>query len=416
MGILRKVAQILRASAKGLPALVTPRPAAPDVPETLAHWKVDMIAGECDLAIVAKGNSAFAFDLYSRLSSRRGNLFFSPLSISTALAMTYGGAQGATAEEIAAALRFPFGQERLHPVFADLLQQIKGKSQALELSLANGLWAQRGCEFRESFMDLVRTHYGAELRELDLAAAAEACRIINEWAETETRGKIRDLIEPGMLGPLTRLVLANAIYFKGDWASPFKKEQTSDAPFTITPNRKATVPMMHQQEWFGYMETESFQALQLPYAGWDLAMVVFLPREAEGLSDFEMRLTPEQVEESLKGLHPLYLPVFLPRFRVTSAFTLNDVLREMGLRLAFNPSGADFSGLTGRGGLFISSVIHKAYVSVDEMGTQAAAVTGELKLMGIAPVFRADHPFLFLIRDRRSGSILFLGRVTNPKE
>jgi serpin B len=166
---------------------------------------------------VVEGNSAFALDLYSRLSTGSDNLFFSPFSISTALAMTYGGAQAATAEEIAAALRFHFGQDRLHPVFADLVKQIKGKSRGLELSLANGLWAQRGYEFRESYKDLVKSHYGAELRELDFSTApTEACGIINEWVERQTHGKIRGLIRPDMLNQLTRLLLANAIYFKGD--------------------------------------------------------------------------------------------------------------------------------------------------------------------------------------------------------
>jgi serpin B len=418
MGILRKIAQLFSALAREVPASRGPEPAAK--PEA------ELPEGKSDLAGVVDGNNAFALDLYSRLSSCGGNLFFSPFSVSTALAMAYGGAQGATAEEIVAALRFPFGQDRLHPAFADLLKQIKGKSQGLELSLANGLWTQRGYEFRGSFKDLVKSHYRGELRELDFStAAAEACRIINEWAERETRGKIRDLIQPSMLDEWTRLILANAIYFKGDWARPFRKDQTEDAPFK-TPKQEVTVPMMHQQASFAYMETRSFQALQLPYAGWNLSTVIFLPRKTGGLPDLEKSLTPERLATWLAELRMSMeqVRVFLPRFHVTSAFQLSNVLLEMGMRNAFDKSGADFSGMTSCERLFLSLVVHKAYVDVDEKGTEAAAATAVVHPKTAAlrarkvpiRVFRADHPFLFLIWHDRSGSVLFLGRVTNPKE
>ena len=390
----------------------------------MAEAELEAVEGETDLAAVVRGNGAFALDLYSRLSSRSGNLFFSPFSISTALAMTYGGAQSATAEEMAAALRFPFGQERLHPAFANLLRQVKSKSRGVELSLANGLWAERGYAFRESFKDLIKTHYGAELSELDFStAASEACRIINEWVERQTAGKIRDLIGPRALGPLTRLVLANAIYFKGDWASPFQKERTKDAPFTVTPKQKVTVPMMCRLAEYSYLETDSFQALSFAYEGRHLAMVILLPRKVDGLPELEKSLTPGKLRLWLGGLRPRVVTAYLPRFRATSAFTLNEVLAEMGMRLAFEGSAADFSGMTSCERLFLSLVLHKAYVDVDEKGTEAAAATVMVEA-GAAfrplevpiPVFRADHPFLFLIMDHRSGSILFLGRVTNPKE
>jgi serpin B len=417
MGILRKIAQFFSTTAKEVPPS--------RVPEPPAEAESDVVEGKADLAGVVEGNNAFALDLYSRLSSRSGNLFFSPFSISTALAMTYGGAQGATAEQMATALRFPFERERLHPAFADLLKQARGRSRGIELSLANGLWAQRGYAFRESYKEPVKSNYGAELRELDFSAAAEACGIINEWVEKQTHGKIRDLIAPGMLDQLTRLVLANAIYFKGDWASPFKKDQTEEAPFTVTPYQKVTVRMMCQEEQSGYMETESFQALRLPYAGGNLSMVIFLPRKVDGLPSLEESFTPRKLEGWLDRLSLGAVRVFLPRFRATSAFTLNGVLAEMGMRLPFDASAADFSGMTASKPLFISLVIHQAYVDVDEKGTEAAAVTVQGVVTGARwgwhqieriPVFRADHPFLFLIKDDRSGSILFLGRVTNPKE
>jgi serpin B len=417
MGILRKIGQVFSASAKEVPPS--------RVPEPPAEAESDVVEGRTDLAAVVNGNGAFALDLYSRLSSRSGNLFFSPFSISTALAMTYGGAQGATAEQMATALRFPFERERLHPAFADLLKQARGRSRGIELSLANGLWAQRGYAFRESYKELVKSNYGAELRELDFSAAAEACGIINEWVEKQTHGKIRDLIAPGMLDQLTRLVLPNAIYFKGDWASPFKKDQTEEAPFTVTPNQKVTVRMMCQLAAFGYLETDSFQALDLAYDGRDLAMAVFLPRKVDGLPQLEKSLNSEKLRTWLAGLRTGLVHAYLPRFRATSTFMLNEVLAEMGMRLAFHLSGADFSGMSGSERLFLSLILHKAYVDVDEKGTEAAAVTVQGVVTGARwgwqqieriPVFRADHPFLFLIRDRRSGSILFLGRVTNPKE
>jgi serpin B len=421
MGILRKIGQVFSASAKEMLPSRGPEPAANPEPV--------LVEGKSDLARVVEGNNAFALDLYSRLSSCSGNLFFSPFSISTALAMAYGGAQGATAEEMAAALRFPFERERLHPAFAALMKQVKGddKSQGYQLNVANGLWAQRGYAFRESYKELVKSNYGAELRELDFSTAAEEARkIINECVERQTHGKIRDLIGPGALGPLTRLVLANAIYVKGDWASPFIKGQTEDAPFTVTPNQKVTVPMMCQEEQFGYMETESFQALRLPYAGGNLSMVIFLPRKVDGLPSLEESFTPRKLESWLDRLSLGAVRVFLPRFWATSAFTLNGVLAEIGMRLPFDASAADFSGMTASKPLFISLVIHQAYMDVDEKGTEAAAATVVVAPRTAAlwrwprrvriPVFRADHPFLFLIKDDRSGSILFLGRVTNPKE
>jgi serpin B len=418
MRILRKIAQLFSAPAKELPAS--------HEPERVAEAEHEVVEGKTDLAAVVKGNSAFALDLYSRLSSRSGNLFFSPFSISTAVAMAYGGAEGATAEEMAAALRLPSGQDRLHPAFADLLKQVKSKCRGVELSLANGLWAQRGYAFRESFKDLVKTHYGAELSELDFSTAAEEARTtINDWVESQTAGKIRDLIGRRALGSLTRLVLANAIYFKGDWASPFEKDQTEDAPFTVTPKQKVTVSMMCRLAEYGYLETGGFQALSLAYEGRELAMVVFLPRKVEGLPELEKSLTPEKLRTWLARLRPRSVDTYLPRFRATSAFTLNEVLAEMGIRLAFDASAANFSGMTSGERLFLSLVLHKAYVDVDEKGTEAAAATvlvaptaapGHWPQIERIPVFRADHPFLFLIRDRRSGSILFLGRVTNPKE
>jgi serpin B len=382
-----------------------------------------MVEDTDDTRAAVGGNNQFALDLYRQLAARDGNLFLSPFSISTALAMTYGGAEGKTAEEMGSVLRFPFGRERLHPAFAALLKEVKsGEWQDYQLNVANGLWAQRDYAFKEEFKSLVKTNYGAELRELDFAAAAEEARqLINAWVEKQTQGKIEDVIGPGSITALTRLVLANAIYFRGRWADPFREQATENAAFRVTPQQEVTVPMMRRQEEFEYLETGSFQVLRLVYKGGNLSMIVFLPRKVDGLPEFENSLTTDKLAGWLTKLDWREVRVFLPRFRVTSAFTLNEVLSAMGMQQAFDAKAADFSGLTGGKDLFLSLVIHKAFVDVDEKGTEAAAATALLAPTAAArsplppAVFRADHPFLFLIHDQRSGSILFVGRVTNPK-
>jgi len=379
-----------------------------------------MVEDTEDTGAVVGGNNQFALDLYRQLAARGGNLFLSPFSISTALAMTYGGAEGKTAEEMASVLRFPFGRERLHPAFAALMKEVKsGEWQDYQLGVANGLWAQRDYAFKEEFKSLVKTNYGAELRELDFAAAAEEARgIINKWVEKQTQGKIVDVIGPHGITPLTKLVLANAIYFRGRWADPFREQATEDAAFRVTPKQEVTVPMMRREKEFQYLETGSFQALRLVYKGGNLSMVVFLPRKVDGLREFEKSLTTDKLAGWLTKLDWREVRVFLPRFRVTSAFTLNEVLSAMGMQQAFDAKAADFSGMTGGKDLFISLVIHKAFVDVDEKGTEAAAATPAMAKPTAAPeqppVFRADHPFLFAICETRSGTLLFLGRLTDP--
>jgi serpin B len=221
-----------------------------------------------------------------------------------------------------------------------------------------------------------------------------------------------------MLDPLTRLVLTNAIYFKGKWASQFKPELTQDAPFTLPGGEKSTVSMMNQKERFGYSETEQLQILELPYVNDDLSMVVLLPRKTDGVKDLEKQLNSDTLKNWITGLHKREVQVFFPRFKMTSEFELGQVLGEMGMPDAFS-GNADFSGMTGNKDLFISAVVHKAYVDVNEEGTEAAAATGVvMRVTSVEtppPVFRADHPFIFLIRDNHTGSILFLGRLENPK-
>jgi serpin B len=387
--------------------------------------------------LAAGGNNCFALQLYQKLQGEKGNLFFSPYSISTALAMTYAGARGRTQEQMAQALCFPTskevvqklaeGREPLSPedfarAFSEIVKDLnaRGGKGTYELRVANALWGQQDFEFLSSFAKLVEDQYGGHLERVNFVKAAEkARRTINAWVEKQTNGKIKDLISPGLLDSMTRLVLTNAVYFKGTWANQFKKDETRDEPFTLLDGGKVQVPMMNQKARFGYGETDALQMLEMPYVGQELSMVVLLPREPAGVSDLEKALTAENVSKWLNGVRRQEVIVAMPRFKMTHKFNMGAVLQAMGMTDAFSPQ-ADFSGMTGRRDLFISAVVHQAYVDVNEEGTEAAAATGvTMKLTAIAPgkvpIFRADHPFLFLIRDIRSGTILFLGRTMNPK-
>ncbi|NQT51969.1 serpin family protein [bacterium] len=376
-----------------------------------------------DVKGVVAGNNAFALDLYAKLSQEKGNLFFSPYSISTALAMTYAGARGNTETQMATALHFGLGQEPLHAAFHNLLEATRGgDKRGYQLSVANALWGQQGYGFLDQFLKVTQAHYGAGLRQVDFRGATEAARQrINLWVEKQTNGKIKDLIQPGILDELTRLVLTNAIYFKGDWASQFKKAATRDAPFTLAGGKTTTAPLMYQRQKFGYAESRDAQALEMPYVGEDLSMIVLLPRKADGLAALEASLSADTLNGWLGRMrHPRTVRVYLPRFKMTSAFRLGQQLKVMGMPDAFNARKADFSGMDGREDhLYIAAVIHKAFVEVNEEGTEAAAATAVVMKARSAriprdPVFRADRPFLFLIRHKPTGSILFMGRVADP--
>lgn len=380
-------------------------------------------ASDADLDALVRGNTAFALDLYRVLAREPGNLFCSPLSISTALAMTYAGARTETEAEMAAALHFGLPQERLHPAFAGLEERLAGPGAegGLALRTANGLWLERSFPFLEPYLGLVKAHYGAEFRAADFVGAAEEARQeINAWTEGRTEGRIRDLVPPDAVNPATVLVLVNAIYFKAAWTDQFDAAGTSDAPFHVTPERDAMVPMMNRTGTLAYGESELAQIVEVPYGGGGMSMVVVLPRAPDGLAALEAALTAERLEAWVSALGDRRVALSLPRFRIEQSFSLNDALAALGMRRAF--ADADFSGMVAGGGVFISEVLHKAFVDVDEQGTEAAAATAVIMMKASigapeAPVvFRADHPFLFLVRDRATGSILFLGRVVDPPE
>jgi serpin B len=374
-----------------------------------------------DVAGVVRGNNHFAFDLYAKLAAKEGNQFFSPYSISTALAMTYVGARGLTAEEMARVLHFPADRGRTDRAFAALLAQTHGgKKEGYRLSVANALWGQKNYGFLPAFLNTTQTYYGAGLKEVDFGGATEqARRTINRWVEEKTNDKIKDLIQKGVLDANTRMVLTNAIYIKGSWASKFKKEMTHDEAFHVTAEKNVKVPMMHQTEEFKHADAEGFQALELPYHKGDLSMFIFLPKAVDGLAALEKKLSPAWLDQVRGRMRKQKVIVSLPKFKVTQAYGLKDVLSGMGMPTAFTPGKADFRGIVGsKEKVWISAVVHKAYADVNEEGTEAAAATAVVvkgRAFHPRPIFRADHPFVFLIRDNRSGSILFLGRLANPE-
>ena len=359
-----------------------------------------------------------AFDLYQKLAGQNdGNLFFSPYSISSALAMTYGGARGDTAEQMNNVLHF-VGPDATHPAFSYLRTTLAGieNKGGVQLSVANALWPQQDYSFRDEFLELTKKQYGSEIRPVDFANTEAVRQAINTWVEDQTNDKIRNLIGEGVLNSLTRLVLVDAIYFKGDWASQFDAEATRDAPFHLTEEKSVQVPMMSQKADLGFAETDDFEAVELAYEGGDLSMLVLLPSKGSTLGSLEQKLSPD----TLLGLsfRKQELVVNLPKFKLESSFDLGDTLQQMGMKDAF-AGAADFSGMDGTRELFISAVLHKAFVEVNEEGTEAAAATAvvmQLRSMPAPPrQFTADRPFLFCIRENSTGTILFIGRVMNPE-
>ena len=298
---------------------------------------------------VVQGNNRFAVGLYGRLrSTTSGNLFLSPYSISTALAMTYAGAAGETGKQMAEVLHFTVPEPELHEAMASLGNSLLAdKKKGYQLRVANRLWGQKGYEFLPEFLQTTRKHYGAELGILDFAQDTEAARReINGWVEKQTEEKIKDLLAPGVLDPMTRLVLTNAIYFKGDWQQKFNKKATKDAPFHVSADKEVMVPMMHQTEQFGYRAVDGLQVLEMPYANGELSMIVLLPKDIEGLPQLEKKLTQENLREWTKGLRRQKVIVYVPRFKMTSQFGLKDTLQAMGMTLAFDDRKADFSRMS----------------------------------------------------------------------
>ena len=383
---------------------------------------------DADLREVVGGNSDFGFDLYQQVRGEKGNVFYSPYSISIALAMTFAGARNETEEQMADTLRFTLAQDRLHPAFNALDLSFAGlgrngaggddDKEPFRLEIVNWIWGQVGFSFLPTFLDVLAENYGAGISLLDFLNAPEESRLaINDWVSGQTEDRIQDLIPKGVISQATRLVLTNAIYFKAAWAQPFDKAKTRDGSFTLLDDTRVTVPMMHQVASFGYATGDGYQAIELAYEGDELSMVIILP-DADRFEEFEGTLDAGLVETIAQELNLRQIELTMPRFTFKWQLSLVDVLSAMGMPIAFGPGLADFSGMTGDRSLFIRDVIHQAFVAVDEAGTEAAAATAVILDEVSAPladlVVAIYRPFVFLIRAAETGSILFVGRVLDP--
>jgi serpin B len=379
--------------------------------------------------VFAHDHNDFALALYGQLLRGASNLFFSPLSIRMALAMTHAGARGETAAQMSKALGLPSSNETRPTGFAELGRRLDAADGAKhELAVANSLWAQEGAPLQTTFLELVSRYYRGELHLVDFRRSSDPSRLaINGWVESKTKGRITELVPVGGIASDTRLVVVNAVYFKGRWALEFDEAATSDEPFYLEGGGQVRAPLMNQQEEARYLRGEGFQVVDLDYQGSDLSLLLLLPDQKDGLRDLETSLSAHMLDAIVARMVSRKVEVFLPRFRLTCVPShLEDGLRALGMSLPFTRQ-ADFSGINGHQppddeALRLSAVHHKAFVEMNERGTEAAAATAIVVVEGLislcarppVPVFRADHPFLFAIRDRQSGVILFLGRMADP--
>jgi serpin B len=377
-------------------------------------------------ALVA-GNSAFAFDMYGELRDKEGNLFYSPYSISLALAMAYAGARTSSEQQMAAAMHYTLSQDSLHPAFnvLDLELASRGEGaqgqdgQPFRLRIANAAWGQKDYSFQQSYLDVLGRNYGSGMVLLDFVADPEACRLtINGWVSDSTEGRIKDLIPQGAIDALTRLVLTNAVYFNAAWESQFEESVTVDGPFVRLDGSTVSAPFMNQAEYFGYVDGDGYQAVELLYDGRELSMVVIVP-DSGAFTAFEGSLSHTAVASVTQGLQQQRVALAMPKFSFSSgSISLKPILTSLGMPVVFEPVQADFSGIDGSRDLHVSDVLHKAFVAVDERGTEAAAATAVIigaTSMPPPPIpVNVDRPFVFLIRDIQTGAVLFVGRVLDP--
>jgi len=388
-----------------------PRVTAPNVSDT-------------QLSSLVKGNSAFAFTLYQQLKKdNTGNLFYSPYSISTALGMTYAGAVGDTEKQMGSALHFTLPQGQLHPAFNQLALDLASRGQnaqgtngkSFALNIANALWGQQDFTIQSAFLKILAQNYGTGMNLLDFKNSPEPSRVtINNWVSDQTNNRIKDLLPQGSITPATRFVLTNAIYFDAAWQNPFAKESTSNGNFNLLNSSTVSVPMMNHEGSYSYVKGSGYQAVELPYSGNEVAMDIIVP-DAGQFNTFESGMTADSISGIIGSLKSSFMVLALPKFQFDSSFSLKQALSALGMPVAFTDK-ADFSGITGQPNLIISDVVHKAFVAVDEEGTEAAAATGVIMVGAAMPAnsLTVDRPFVFLIRDIQTGAILFIGRVLNP--
>jgi serpin B len=386
------------------------------------------MAAPAQVESLVASNTAFALNLYAELATNTGNLFFSPYSISTCLAMLYAGASGNTEAQMAQVLGFGTNQQQFASLFGQLQVELEAEQEtnAMELNIANALWTQEGYPFLPAFLETATNQYQASVNQADFTTQADAVtQTINNWVAEETQNKIQNILPPGSINGNTRLVLANAIYFLGVWTVSFEETNTSTQPFYLSSTNQVDAPLMHQPaatNVYNYVDTGDLQAVELPYGSNQLmSMVILLPSQIDGLGQLEQQLSPTFLSNVLAQMSMRKVEIFLPRFTLASAlFDLKNTLAEMGMPDAFALGLADFSGIDGTTDLFVTHVFHKAWGEVNEQGTEAAAATvvtvggGQMGGSLPPPAFRADHPFIFFIRDTESDGILFLGRLANP--
>ena len=411
------------------PPTATPRPTLPPATLLSPARKTAPAVAVADMEELVSGNTAFALDLYQSLSESGGNLFYSPYSISVALAMAYGGAAGETETQMAEAMSFLLPQERLHTAFNALDLELAPPSQEMEgggfeLRIANAVWGQEGHGFLQDYLDSLSLNYGGKLRIVDFRGQPQEARIrINDWVSEETNGRIEDLLSPDAIDRFTRLVLANAVYFQAEWQRPFDERATSRGPFYGLDGGETRVEMMRQTENFGYARGDGYQAVELPYKGGDVSMAILLPDEGR-FAEFEDSLDANVLGAILEDMESRRVRLTMPKFELEATFDLVGTLQGMGMPNAFDDGKAEFVGMNGLSCLagddeclYISGVAHKAFVSVDEAGTEAAAATAVVVAIPKSVIIdepvelTIDRPFVFLIRDAETGSVLFLGRV-----
>jgi len=370
---------------------------------------------------ITENNNLFALDLYKKISNNQENLFYSPYSISTALAMTYAGARGITEKEMSTVMHFPANNAEFYNKYNEVLKNINALNNGSTVNIytANSVWAQMNFKFRDEFLEIIKNNFNSSINLVDFIKETENSRIqINKWVETQTNEKIKELIKPGLIDYLTRMVLVNAIYFKADWETAFDKQQTQKMDFLIDETKTISCDFMFAEQEFKFYENEDgLKAIEIPYSKGKMSMLIILPKDNAGFNMLKKEISLDFYKKINSTLESKKVKLYLPKFKTTSEFELSDILKKMGMPEAFSDR-ADFSGMTGTKDLKISKVIHKAFVEVNETGTEAAAATAvvmRIKSMPMAPPeFRADHPFMFIIKENSANSILFAGNIYNP--
>ncbi len=359
----------------------------------------------------------FSFDFYRYISSNEDdNIFFSPYSIFVALSMAYEGARDNTSKEMQNVLNVLQNDSVTLGTFGKVYNLLNQNQRGYTISTANAFWAHEDYEFLQDYLYMLKNYYIAEANELDFAKNVEAAETINNWIEEKTHDKIQDMIDASMLSEMTKLVLTNAIYFKGLWASPFDPDNTFENDFELINENMVNVEMMSQESDFNYTETDDLQILELGYAGNDLSMIIILPKE-NNISVAESAINIQNLSNWKNDFYEIEINVQIPKFKFEKKYILNDLLREMGIIDAFIPGIADFSGMDGTRYLFIGTALHQSFVEVNEEGTEAAAATAIIMEATAIPEYKefiADHPFMFLIQHKETGAILFMGKVLDP--